>query len=124
MDTYLTKVAARLFRRARIDPVYVTSAVNRVVCGQAACLGQSLCKVRVRTEGMGQRGAFRAIVFRDSVMVVVLYVFAKNAKENLSRVELRSYQKVAHELQSLDVGQVRELVDRGLLITWRDRERR
>lgn len=53
-------------------------------------LGQGLYKVRVGRMGEGKSGGFRTIHFfrQDAGPVILLTIFAKNAKANLSDTEL------------------------------------
>jgi hypothetical protein len=53
-------------------------------------LGQGLYKVRVGRSGEGKSGGFRTIHFfrQDAGPVILLTIFAKNAKANLSDTEL------------------------------------
>jgi hypothetical protein len=66
-------------------------------------LGQGLYKVRVGRTGEGKSGGFRTVHFApDAGPVVLLTIFAKNAKANLSDAELavlgRLGEEVAREL--------------------------
>jgi hypothetical protein len=67
-------------------------------------LGRGLYKVRVGRTGEGKSGGFRTVHFfrPDAGPVVLLTIFAKNAKANLSETELvvlgRMGEEVAKEL--------------------------
>jgi hypothetical protein len=69
-----------------------------------ASLGQGLYKARVGRTGEGKSGGFRTVHFfrQDTGPVILLTIFAKNAKSNLSDTELtllgRIGEAVAKEL--------------------------
>lgn len=69
-------------------------------------LGQGLYKVRVGRTGEGKSGGFRTVHFfrQNAGPVVLLTIFAKNAKATLSETELallgRMGEEVAMELRS------------------------
>jgi hypothetical protein len=60
-------------------------------------LGTELIKKRVARTGQGKRGGYRTIIaYRVGSLSVFLYGFPKNAKSNLSPIELDVYRKLAH----------------------------
>ena len=62
-------------------------------------LGRGLIKKRVARAGEGKRGGYRTIiVYRAGSRSVFVYGFPKNAKANLSAVELDVYRKLAQIL--------------------------
>jgi hypothetical protein len=60
-------------------------------------LGTELIKKRIARIGEGKRGGYRTIIaYRVGSLSVFLYGFPKNAKSNLSLVELDVYRRLAH----------------------------
>jgi hypothetical protein len=58
-------------------------------------LGGGLIKQRVSRRGSGRSGGFRVVVaYRSGYRAVFVYGFAKNERENITRVELEDLRRV------------------------------
>ena len=68
-----------------------------------ADLGGGVIKQRIGRKGQGRSGGFRTILlFRRGELAFFVYGFAKNARDNLRRDELRAFRKLTNEMLVLD----------------------
>ena len=51
-------------------------------------------------------------------MLVMLYLFAKNDRGNLTRRELNGFRLLARDYEALTMAEQRSMVERGLFIRW------
>jgi len=81
-----------------------------------ADLGGNLYKLRVRKDGKGKSSGFRTIVvYRKEDRIIFLYGFGKNEKENIDKTELQYFKKLGKDLLSLNIVQLKQSLDQGLL---------
>ncbi|MCR4282727.1 MAG: type II toxin-antitoxin system RelE/ParE family toxin [Bauldia sp.] len=96
----------------------MAEAAERAAAGLIdANLGKFLIKQRVPRLKGGKSGGFRAILFyRAEDMAVILYLFAKNERENLTAQELNIYRDVAQSIGRMTrrAGNRRREMDRNL----------
>lgn len=94
---FKTKWFARFARKEDISDDKLSDAVQEAEKGlHDGDLGGNLIKKRVARAGEGKRGGYRTIiVYRLGSRAVFVYGFPKNAKDNLSALELDAYQKLA-----------------------------
>ena len=97
MRVFKTKWFARFARKEHIDDSALEMALREVEKGlNDGDLGRGLIKKRVARPGEGKRGGYRTvIVYRAHVRSVFVYGFPKNARANLSSLELDVYRKLA-----------------------------
>lgn len=77
-------------------------------------LGYGLYKVRTSKIGQGKSGSFRTIlVYKESDIVIFVYGFAKNEKDNLDNDELKYFRKLAKDLLEIDRQNYSELEKSG-----------
>ncbi len=90
--------------KARISDDDLSAAVDRAERGLIdAQLGLCLIKQRLPRRGRGRSAGFRTIVaYERGTSAVFLHLFAKNAKANLSPVELDAFRTLAGSLMRLD----------------------
>jgi hypothetical protein len=103
LTLYTTKEFARLVRKAKLTDETLCEAIARAEQGSIdADLGSGLIKQRVARANEGRSGGFRAIiVYRPGRRAVFAYLFAKNAKENLTPVEEEVYRSLAKIVSGL-----------------------
>ena len=77
-------------------------------------LGGGLYKIRVSRSGQGKRGSFRTIVvYKKSDIVIFVYGFSKNEKENLDKEELKFFKKLAKDLLIIDKSEYLKMIKLG-----------
>ncbi|MCX5815229.1 MAG: type II toxin-antitoxin system RelE/ParE family toxin [Proteobacteria bacterium] len=98
MQIFKTKWFARFARKEHINDEMLMNAIREIERGLAdGELGAELIKKRIARIGEGKRGGYRTIIaYRVESLSVFLYGFPKNAKSNLSPVELDVYHRLAH----------------------------
>jgi hypothetical protein len=98
MRLFKTKDFARSARKNAISDRELGEAVRRAEAGLIdADLGAHLIKQRV-----GQRGAYRTIIFhQEGNRAVFLYIFGKSGKSNLTSMEAQAYRDFAKQLAGL-----------------------
>jgi len=79
-------------------------------------LGGNVFKKRVGVGGRGKRGGARTIIATNfSGLWFFLYVFKKNARPNITHIELEALQEVAGMLLNTTVQQLNEAIANGKL---------
>lgn len=67
--------------------------------GTAVNLGSGLFKIRVKRKGQGKRGSYRTIlIFKKDKLILYVYGFAKNEKDNLEKDELKLFKKLSKDI--------------------------
>lgn len=81
---------------------------NILETGKAdADLGGGVYKVRVARHGEGKSGGFRVIVFfKSGERTFFHYIFAKSARSNISRKELKWFKELARDALSMTDEQI------------------
>ena len=111
MRVIVTKDCGRECRKEKVHDSALVDAALRIVEGKVdADLGGYLVKQHVSQAG-GRQGAHRAIIaYCDHDRIVVLHVFAKNRKANLTSVEQRVFRDIARELKKLQTEHFEALI--------------
>jgi len=80
-------------------------------------LGGGLFKVRVSSENSGKSSGFRTlIVYREGDIAVVVYGFAKNEQDNLSKSELLAFKTLAKDILNQSHDDLDMAIDKGIFI--------
>ncbi len=97
MRIFKTKWFMHFARKEGIGDERLVDAVREIERGlKDGELGGCLIKKRVARAGEGKRGGYRTIIiYRVETRAVFVYGFPKNAKANLTALELDEYQKLA-----------------------------
>lgn len=92
MRIFKTKWFARFARKEHINDEMLVNAIREIERGLAdGELRAKLVKKRIARIGEGKRGGYRTIIaYRFGSLSVFLHGFPKNAKSNLSPIELTS----------------------------------
>ncbi len=81
-------------------------------------LANGLYKVRISKEGHGKSESFRTIlVYKKSDIVIFVYGFSKNEKDNLDENELKYFKKLAKYLLEIERQKYSELVRLGTFVS-------
>ena len=108
MRLFKTRDFARFARKKGITDAQLCDAIDRAERGLIdADLGSGVIKQRVARPGKGRSGGYRTLIaYRTEVRAIFLYGFAKNAKANVTSVELAALRRLATEYLGYDVTQV------------------
>ena len=80
-------------------------------------LGGGLYKVRVASKSLGKSSGFRTIiVYKENDKVVVVYGFAKNEQENLSKSELLAFKKLSKDILKQSDKDIKRAIEQGVFI--------
>ena len=80
-------------------------------------LGGGLFKVRVASQGGGKSGGFRTlIVYKKEDRAVVVYGFAKNEQDNLSKSKLLAFKKLSKDILSQSHQDLEMAIKKGVFI--------
>jgi hypothetical protein len=109
---------ARFAAKEGITDGELKETVNRLESGQAeAALGGGVYKARVARPGEGKSGGYRVIVFfRSENRTFYIYGFAKSARSNISRTELKKLKKQAGSLLPMSEDQIEAALKEGVII--------
>lgn len=117
MRVFKTKTFERWAGKAGVTDGALLNAVAQMERGLIdADLGGNLFKQRVALPGRGKSGGTRTIVAtRFAGMLVFLYGFEKNERDNISGKELEIFKLVAGALLGLDAVALAKALGRGEL---------
>lgn len=117
MRTFKTKPFARFADRERIDDSSLCKAAENVARGLIdADLGGGVIKQRIARPGQGKSGGIRAIMlFRREESSFFVYGFAKSARENLRRDEVKALRAMANEMFGLDEPDLEAMLANGTI---------
>ena len=104
LRVFKTKPFSRFASHEEIADEELLDAVRRAARGLIdADLGGGVLKQRIARKGEGKSGGYRTILFfRQEDRAFFVYGFAKNAKDNIRRDELRAFRALAKEMLALD----------------------
>ena len=104
MRTFKTKPFARFAGREGIVDARLCEAAERAAKGLIdADLGGGVIKQRIARPGQGRSGGVRALVlYRLGERAFFVHGFAKSARENLRRDELKALRDLADEMFGQD----------------------
>jgi hypothetical protein len=110
---FKTKWFTRFARKAGIADETLSEAISEVERGLIdADLRDGIIKKRVARPEEGKRGGFRTIIVHKSGdLAVFLYGFAKNAKDNISKNELRDFKKLGSIFKEMSAAQFKVMVE-------------
>ena len=115
---YANRWFAKFAAKEKISDATLADAVVRAENGLIdADLGSGLIKQRIARLGRGKSGGYRSIlIFRSEERAIFVFAFAKSAKANLSRSELKVYRKAASIILELSDAQIETEVEAGRLV--------
>tara|TARA_B100000029_G_scaffold439601_1_gene456247 strand:+ start:216 stop:605 length:390 start_codon:yes stop_codon:yes gene_type:complete len=115
---YANRWFAKFAAKGKISDATLADAVRRAESGLIdADLGSGLIKQRIAREGGGKSGGYRSIlIFRSGERAIFVFAFAKSAKANLSRSELKVYRKAASIMLELGDDEIEMEVETGRLV--------
>ena len=121
---YANRWFAKFAAKQKISDATLADAVVRAENGLIdADLGSGLIKQRIARLGRGKSGGYRSIlIFRSEERAIFVFAFAKSAKANLSRSELKVYRKAASIILELSDAQIETEVEVGRLVEVNDDE--
>ncbi|WP_181704454.1 type II toxin-antitoxin system RelE/ParE family toxin [Chthonobacter albigriseus] len=103
-----SKPFARLTKKENISDNVLIEAAKDIAAGNIhASLGKFLVKQRVAPPGKGKSGSARAVVvYVEGERVLFIYLFAKNAKSDLSPPELEAFREAAKQLSLIGLDEL------------------
>ncbi|WP_199798566.1 type II toxin-antitoxin system RelE/ParE family toxin [Erythrobacter aureus] len=115
---YANRWFAKFAAKGKISDATLADAVRRAESGLIdADLGSGLIKQRIAREGGSKSGGYRSIlIFRSGERAIFVFAFAKSAKANLSRSELKVYRKAASVMLELGDDEIEMEVETGRLV--------
>lgn len=107
----------RFAKRETIDDQTLKDAIEQANKGLVdVSLGGNVIKQRIARRGQGKSGGYRTIIiFKKEDKAFFVYGFAKNARGNISKDELRAFKQAAKALLALSEDQIAELIQRNAL---------
>jgi hypothetical protein len=119
MIVCLNKVFARLFKKADIDDENINEAIREIVHGNCIPLGHKLFKKRIASRYQGKRGAYRGILYyRSGDLMVFMYLFAKNDRENITPKEMKELILIARLYDTLQSQAIENAINKETLKRW------
>jgi hypothetical protein len=116
---YLTRDFDRSLSSLRIPARKFNKAIQEIIAGSSASLGHKIHKKRVGGPGSGKRGGYRTIsYYRIGNLIIFLYLYAKNQKDDIDDDEKTAFFKTAKEMDKLRQSHIDKLVNMGKLIRY------
>ena len=100
MRIFKSKPFARWARKEGLNDAGLLDAVDEMEEGNIdADLGGHVYKMRVALAGRGKRGSIRTLIaYQDGEKAFFMFGFAKNARSNISKIELKALKLMANDL--------------------------
>lgn len=115
MRVFKTKRFARDARKFYVRDAALLEVLNRGSLD--ADLGGGVVKQRIARDGQGRSGGFRSIILlKPGASAFFVFVFAKNARDNITNAELGAFKQLAIQLFQLDQTALNKAVAAGSLI--------
>jgi len=114
---FKTRHFKQLARKIGISDATLCKAVDEMINGlYDGDLGRQVYKKRIAIGGRGKRSGARTILATNlNSLWFFIYGFKKNARANLSGIELEALQEVAGMLLHTDIQQLEEAIANGLV---------
>ena len=110
-NKWLKKISidkAELISSAKILNEIDETAVN---------LGSGLYKVRIKRKHQGKSGGYRTIlIFKKDELILYVYGFAKNEKDNLDKDELKLFKKLSKDIMRMSKEEILNQIKSGSFI--------
>lgn len=120
MVVCMNRVFVRLLKKANIDDDTINEAIREVVQGNCVSLGHGLFKKRIASRYQGKRGAYRSILYyRSGRLMVFVYLFAKNDRENITPKEMNELVQIARAYDSLNGQSIEMAISQERLRRWK-----
>ncbi len=118
MRIFKNKPADKAARKLGLSDADFVAAVVAAERGLVdAYLGGGVIKQRIARQGEGKSGGFRSIILLKSrERAIFVYVFAKNAQDNITMLELAQIRRLAPILFALDDSDLTKSIKAGELI--------
>jgi hypothetical protein len=112
MHIFQNRNVARATRKEGVSDEACIRAIDDAERGLIdADLGGGLIKQRIAREGGGKSGGYRSIIFyRRGDLAIMLHLFAKSDKGNVTIAERETLGLLAKELKRLSLHQLKDLV--------------
>lgn len=118
MRIFKTKAFARFARQERVVDARLVSAIDAAQRGLIdADLGGGLIKQRLARSGKGKRGGYRLLIaFRIGHLAVFLFGFAKNERDNIDDLQMKTLREIASVWFGANATKIVQAVRDGVLI--------
>lgn len=115
----MNKVFARFYKKADINDEDFNEAISEIVQGNCIPLGHKLFKKRIASRYQGKRGAYRGILYyRSDDLMVFMYLFAKNDRENITPKEMKELILIARLYDTLQGQAIEKAINKEILKRW------
>ena len=113
MEKLKTKWFKKWAKKSNLKDQVLLDTINNLEGGlSTADLGSNLFKVRVKREHGGKSSGFRTIVvYKENERSIFIYGFGKSEKDNISKKELRYFNKLGNDLLALTPEQIEQLIE-------------
>lgn len=119
MIVCMSRIFGRFYKKSEIATSSINQAINEVVNGNCIPLGHKLFKTRIASMHRGKRGAYRSIIYyRSGDLMVFLYLFAKNAHENITLKELKELIEFARLYDTMQIQSIEKAIKEERLTRW------
>jgi len=97
-----------------LPEAYLQDVLEDIFSGRSTSLGSKLYKIKASKKGSGKRGGYRNIFFwKKEKLIVFIYLFPKNVRDNISSKEFREFKILADELDHLSAEELKTILNNG-----------
>jgi hypothetical protein len=108
-----------ILKKADIDDGNINQAIGEIVQGNCIPLGHKLFKKRIASLHKGKRGSYRSILYyRNGDLMVFMYLFAKNDRENITPKEMNELVQIARLYDSMHERAIENSITGNRLTRW------
>jgi len=124
MNKLKTKWVNKWAKKNRISDTNLILAIENLENNLSSSnLGAGLFKVRVASQSSGKSGGFRTlIVYKEDDRAIIVYGFAKNEQDNLSKSELLAFKTLSKDILAQSNKDLEMAINKGVFISLGEEE--
>ncbi len=119
MKILITNWFRKWLKKVNIENDDLISSANIITENDetAVNLGSGLYKVRIKRKYQGKSGGYRTIlIFKKDELILYVYGFAKNEKDNLDKDELKLFKKLSKDIMRMSKEEILNQIKSGSFI--------
>ncbi len=119
MKILITNWFNKWLKKISIDKAELISSAKILneIDETAVNLGSGLYKVRIKRKYQGKSGGYRTLlIFKKDELILYVYGFAKNEKDNLDKDELKLFKKLSKDIMRMSKEEILNQIKSGSFI--------
>ncbi len=119
MKILITNWFNKWLKKISIDKAELISSAKILneIDETAVNLGSGLYKVRIKRKYQGKSGGYRTLlIFKKDELILYVYGFTKNEKDNLDKDELKLFKKLSKDIMRMSKEEILNQIKSGSFI--------